>query len=110
MSKLQSKHADVSYFHDPGYEPGYPPEPELCLTKYKRTAHAKNGDDEDDDDDDADNDRNVHQSESKNNKMHRRNNEVGGKFHTKTGTNRKKKFILSDHPSGPKTQPNYDIC
>lgn len=73
---------DIIYFRDPGYE--YPPEPEICFTKYKRNGNddVDNGDDDDDDDD---NFNNESKSDSKNSKMHRRNNEIGGKFHIKAG-------------------------
>lgn len=65
---------------DPGYE--YPPERE-CFTKYKRNGNddVENGDDDDDDDDDF----NESKSDRKNNKIHRRNSEMGAKFHIKTG-------------------------
>lgn len=73
------------YFRDPGYE--YPPEPEMCLTKYKRNGNDDNGDDDDDDDGDDDDDDNFNESRnnSKKTKSHRRSNEMGAKFHTKTG-------------------------
>lgn len=77
---------DIFYFRDPGYE--YPPEPEICFTKYKRNGNddVENGDDDDDDDEfgesKSDNDNN---DKNNNNKMHRRSIEMSTKFHMKTG-------------------------
>lgn len=69
----------VDYFRDPGYE--YPPEPEICFSKYKRGG---NGDDAEngDDDDDFDDIKSDNKNSSKNVDKH---NEMGGKFNTKTG-------------------------
>lgn len=40
------------FFRDPGYE--YPPDPEICFSKYKRDGNDDDVENEDDDDDDDD--------------------------------------------------------
>lgn len=71
----------MDFFPDPGYE--YPPDPEICFSKYKRDDNddddVENGDDDDDDFDDI-------KSDNKNsNKVNGRNGEKGAKFNMSTG-------------------------
>lgn len=42
------------HFRDPGYEPGYPPEPEICLRAYQNPTADDDDDDDDDNGDDTD--------------------------------------------------------
>lgn len=73
---------NVYDLQDPGYE--YPPEPEICFSKYKRNGNGnddvENGEDDDDDFDDISSD-----SKSSNNGNDKK-PESGAKFNTNTGT------------------------
>ncbi|XP_031636738.1 stAR-related lipid transfer protein 7, mitochondrial-like isoform X1 [Contarinia nasturtii] len=70
----------VDYFRDPGYE--YPPEPEICFSKYRRD----NGNDDDVDDDDDFDDIN---GDNNSNKTSDRNGEKGVKFNINAGVEAK---------------------
>lgn len=88
-SLIQSESVDYFYLQDPGYE--YPPDPEICFSKYKRNGDdddVENGDDDDDDFDDI-------KSDNKNsNKINGRTGEKGAKFNMSKGELKKNHFIL----------------
>lgn len=87
-SSNQCKSVDY-FFRDPGYE--YPPDPEICFSKYKRDGNDDDVDNEDDDDDDDD-DFDVIKSYSKNcNKINGRNVEKATKLNMSTG---EYKFVI----------------
>lgn len=70
----------MDYFRDPGYE--YPPEPEICFSKYKRRGDDDVENSDDDDDDDFDD---IHSDNKNSNKTNGRNVEKGATFNIDTG-------------------------
>lgn len=65
---------------DPGYE--YPPDPEICFSKYKRDDNADDIENEDDEDDDFDD---IKIDNTNSNKINGRNGKKMAKFNMSTG-------------------------